>query len=142
MAKKEQLVGVIFQDTTPIPASSTKKEYLYKDSLGCKVGDKVVVEARDTIAIAKVVAIYVDTERVDERPIRNVVSKIESEYTRKLEEQKRARERMSTLRRELALKVHTTDCALLIKLLAEQDEEVAKMLYELRELEAQHGIEL
>ena len=84
---KKQLVGVCFMGKEPLPTTQDK-EYLYWDTLGCKVGDTVVVEARDTIAIAKVTAIYVATSREAERPIRNVVSKVESTYTKAQEEAK------------------------------------------------------
>ena len=132
MAKKEQLVGVVFQRSADGDAS---KEYLYKDSLGCKVGDKVVVEARDTIAIAKVVAIYVDTEKINERPIRNVVSKIESEYTKaqkvREDKAKRFRELDQQLRSAVFEEYSWLD---IVKAVAKSDEKIEEMLTEYLEL--------
>lgn len=139
MTKKVQLIGVVFMRSAD---GDVSKEYLYNDSLGCKVGDRVIVESRDTIAIAKVTAIYVATERANERPIRNVVSKIESEYTRAQERKKAAAEKMANLRKLLVFKIQTADYLTLAEALASTDAEVAETLKELKQLEEQYGTQL
>lgn len=105
---KEQIVGVVFlsaEDKARAQGNEALKEYLYKDTLGCAVGEIVVVEARDSISLARVTAIYtaiyVDPIAKNERPMRHVVSKVESSYTKKLKEKKAKCEKMQALENTL-----------------------------------------
>ena len=102
---KEQIVGVVFlssEDKARAQGTQAEaKEYLYKDTLGCAVGELVVVEARDSVSLARITSIYIDTITKDERPMRNIVSKVESSYTKKLKELKEKRERMQALENTL-----------------------------------------
>lgn len=131
---KKQLVGVCFTVKEPVPATQGN-EYLYWDTLGCKVGDTVVVETRDSIALAKVTAIYVATSRETERPIRNVVSKVESAYTKAQEEAKTKKARLAQLydllRGKLFEELSWLD---VMRVVAKENDEVAELLKEYDEL--------
>lgn len=127
---KKQLIGVYFKDS-----KDTDKEYLYWDTLGCKVGDVVVVEARDTIAIAKVSAIYVATSRENDRPIRNVVSKVESSYTKAQEAAKARAVRRAELWHRAAEMLHVCDIPTLFRAYAACNEEASEVLKEIEQLQ-------
>lgn len=103
---KEQIVGVYFQSKDS--GLNLDKEYLYKDTIGCKVGDVVVVEARAILAIAKVAAIYaaVSEDKTSERPMRNVVSKVESSYTREKQKAADRQKRLAELERQIHFKLN------------------------------------
>ena len=128
---KEQLIGVVFlsnEDKARAQDNVTLKEYLYKDTLGCAIDEIVVVEARDSVSLARVVSIYVDTITKSERPIRHVVSKVESSYTRKQKELQAKKERLSVLENMLREKCAEAGWLAVCKALARSDETIAELL--------------
>ena len=132
---KEQIVGVMFLSTEDkarangLPREITK-EYLYKDTLGCTVGEIVVVEARDSVSLARITSIYVDTIINDERPMRNVVSKVESSYTRKQKELKAKIARFQALEATLREKCVEAGWYAISKALAQTNEAIATLFSE------------
>ena len=130
---KEQIVGVVFlsnEDRARAQGNYESKEYLYKDTLGCAVGEVVVVEARDSVSLARVTSIYIDTITKNERPIRYVARRVESSYTRKLEEKKAKCVRMQTLENTLREKCAEAGWYATFKALAQTDEAVAVLFNE------------
>ena len=131
---KEQLVGVAFLNASGLP-----KEYLYRDTLGCAVGDIVVVEARDSVALARIISIYVATVTEGARPIRHVVSKVESAYTRKKKEEEAKRARLGEVEEKMRELCANLGWYKTFEVLAKVSLEVAELFEEYKKLRKEVG---
>lgn len=140
---KEQIVGVVFlsSEDRMRAQGDACKEYLYRDTLGCKVGEIVVVEARDSVSLARIASIYVDTIALGDKALRNVVSRVESSYTKKKKELEVKRLRLSTLETALRDKCAEAGWYETFKAMAQSNAEIAVLFGEYDKLrtEVEHG---
>ena len=104
------------------------KQYAYKTVLDLKVGDMVVVEARASYGLAKVVTVG----GFESKATRFVVSRVDLSA---LEDMKVKEEEIARIKREIAKRKQEFEEEKFLEMFAAQDSEAASLLKQLKELE-------